>query len=134
LKAKLHLLAVLGVFTAVAAPARANGVPEPSFAEKVGRSDLVLIGTVTQANRVPALMHGGYATLTVLTILKGEAGEQVNISTYSPVAELDPQCCDVGATYLMFLRRLPDGQYVSVRGRHGMTRVGGSSTGTGVVR
>lgn len=127
MKRKLHLLALAGVLAA--SPVQANGLREPTFAEKMALADLVLVGTVMRADG-PAVAGFGLAdtaTLTVLNTMKGAAMDTITVSTSSTVAELNPQCCEVGATYLMFLRRTPDGRYISVRGIYGMVRIGGST-------
>jgi hypothetical protein len=122
-----YLLAALCALGA-AMPSHANFVVEPTFAEKLARADLVVIGTVTSAE--PAR-----ATLDVLRTLKGEAGGAITVSTYSRIAELDPQCCVVGATYVMFLRRSPqNGEMHSVRGAYGMVRIGGPPNRIEVIR
>ena len=41
------------------------------------------------------------------------------------IAEEDPQCCQVGAAYVMFLQRVRnEPALVSVNGRFGMIRIG----------
>ncbi|HYI63724.1 MAG TPA: hypothetical protein VEW71_02445 [Allosphingosinicella sp.] len=118
MKKILHLLAAICALGA-AMPGSANVLIEPSFAAKMARADLVVIGMVTAA-------PPGGATLDVLHTLKGRAGAVITVSTYSRARELDPQCCEVGATYLMFLhRRAQDRMPRSVLGRYGMIRVGG---------
>jgi hypothetical protein len=127
MKRKLHLLALAGALAA--SPVHANGVREPTFAEKMALADMVLVGTVIRADG-PAVQGFGLAdtaTLTVLDMIKGEAMDMITVATSSTVAELNPRCCEVGATYLMFLRRTPDGRYISVRGIYGMVRIGGST-------
>jgi hypothetical protein len=110
----------------IAAPLSANAVIEPTFEEKMELSELVVIGTIATVDRGGRNGSNSTATLSVLTTLKGKAEKTIVVRTYHPVEELDPRCCQVGATYLMFLRRLvQDGQLVSVRGVYGMVRVGG---------
>jgi hypothetical protein len=59
----LALLCLLGV-----GPASANLVVEPSFAQKMERADLVLIGTVTAVDRGG---RGGRGSSAVLRSCKG---------------------------------------------------------------
>jgi hypothetical protein len=125
MKMKLNLLAMAGALAAAVTPAQGNGLREPTLAEKMARSELVVIGTVNRTSGRPGLGSDGMATLTVLTTLKGEASEVIIVSTSSTVAELDPRCCEVGATYLMFLRAGSGGRYQSVSGGYGIVRVGG---------
>jgi hypothetical protein len=84
-----------------AEPASANFVPEPTFAVKMERATLVVIGTVTAIDR------GGNVTLSVLQRLKGQSADIITVGTYSRIPEMRPDCCDVGATYLMFLAPVP---------------------------
>ena len=124
----------VGILSAVSliAPARANFVVEPSFEQIMDQSQLVVIGTVTAIDgRRNAV--GSTARVSIRRTLKGESGNTIVVSTYSRIAELDPQCCDVGATYMMFLRRLPNGQFGSVLGVYGMRRIAGPLTRIEVV-
>ena len=118
------LLAAL-CLTGTATPAGANFILEPTFEQKMRAAELVVIGTVTATDRGGRDGFGSTATLTVWTTLKGEAGDTLVVNTHSRIEELDPRCCEVGATYMMFLDALPDGGLVSVRGRYGMVRIGG---------
>lgn len=123
---KSHLLAALYALS-VAAPASANLWIEPTFEQKVALAELVVIGTVTAIHRGSGRRGvGSTATLSVLRILKGDNRNMITVSTYHPVDELNPRCCEVGAAYLMFLHTSPrDGQLESIRGLYGMVRVGG---------
>lgn len=125
----LALLAVL----ATARPLQANLVTEPTFTQLMTDAQLVFIGTVASSDYDRRRRSGSTATLSVIHVLKGEATGPVTVSTYSNISELNPRCCEVGATYLMFLRpSVRDGQLVSVWGQFGMIRVGGPS-GRGIV-
>ena len=109
-----------------AAPAAANFVIEPTFEQKIAESELVVIGTVTAIDRGGNRGLGSTASLTVLRTLKGNRRDILVVRTYHPVDELNPRCCEVGATYLMFLRAWGrDGQFESIRGIYGMVRIGG---------
>lgn len=109
-----------------AAPAAANFVIEPTFEQKMAESELVVIGTVTAIDRGGQRGSGSTATLTALRTLKGASRNILVVRTYHPVDELNPRCCEVGATYLMFLRAWGrDGQFESIRGIYGMVRIGG---------
>jgi hypothetical protein len=115
------LLCLLGV-----GPASANLVVEPSFAQKMERADLVLIGTVTAVDRGGRGRRGSSAVLTVLQRLKGESPDTLTVWTDSPTEERNPRCCEVGATYMMFLfGPAQDGRLSSDWGPYGMIRIGG---------
>jgi hypothetical protein len=131
---KLIPLALLA-FLSFAEPIRANLVVEPTYREKMGQSELVVIGTVNAVKPGGPNGSGSTAELSVLQILKGKASKTIIVGTYHPVAELNPRCCEVGATYLMFLRRsVGNGQLVSIRGVFGMVRVGGPPSHYEVIR
>jgi hypothetical protein len=115
------LLAVL----TLASPAASSILVELSFREKMDAADVVIVGTVTSA--IPGHPDEFDATATVLTLatLKGTPAAQHIVFTQSRIAEDQLQCCEVGASYVMFLRHVPDrAELASVNGRHGMVRIG----------
>ena len=121
---KSPILAAACLF--LAGPADANFVTEPTFREKMEGSSLVVIGTVTAVDRGRGRDHwGSTATLALQQRLKGESPDTITVETWSRIAELDPRCCEVDATYLMFLIASPNGQLFSFRGLYGMVRIGG---------
>ena len=114
-------LSLLGL----AAPAAANVFVELSFARKMAESELVIVGTVTSTTPSRPGRFDGTATVRTLATLKGTPQQEVVVRRQSNIAEADPNCCQVGATYAMFLRRAPNGSgLVSVNGRFGMIRLG----------
>lgn len=114
---------------AAAQPARANILVEPTFQEKWEWSQLIVIGTVTAVNRSGPRDAGSTATVSVRNVLKGRAGQSVIVATWHPSAELNPHCCSLGTTYLMFLRGPGnDGVFSSVLGVYGMVNIGGPGT------
>jgi hypothetical protein len=118
--------AVLAAALAIlAGEAKANFVAAPTFQENMALAQLVVIGTVTAIDRGGPRGSGSTATLSVLQRLKGESPDAITVGTYNRVDELDPRCCEVGATYLMFLRpSATDGGLVSTWGSYGMIRIG----------
>jgi hypothetical protein len=126
---KLRFLLLAALCALSAGPASANFVVEPSYAEKMAIADLVVIGTVTAVDRGDAHGIGSSATLSVLQRLKGESAGTLMVATDSPIiAEMNPRCCEAGATYVMFLR-VGHGRPQSVWGRYGMVRIGGPGSG-----
>ena len=121
MKPLVFLLAAL--LACISAPATANVVTPPTFEQLMAESNLVIIGTVTGVNRGDRDGYGATATLSVQRALKGEQVGALTVSTYSRIAEMNPRCCIVGATYLMFLRSW-EGQFVSVWGLYGMVQIG----------
>ena len=60
-------------------------------------------------------------------MLKGRPEPEFVVRTQSRIAELGVQqaCCELGATYMLFLGRTTDGfTYSSVNGRYGLIRIG----------
>jgi hypothetical protein len=102
----------------------ANIIVQPTFEEKMAQAELVVIGTVTARQREDLR---GSVTIRVLRSLKGEAGETLTVATSHGVPEMDPPCCVVGATYLMFLARARNGgRLIAVGGPGGIVMVGGA--------
>jgi hypothetical protein len=113
------------VFLGLASSVFANILVEMSFEEKMKASDVVLVGTVTGATPGRDEEYDATATVTTLVTLKGTPQAQHVVLTQSRISEDNPQCCQVGATYVMFLGRSADGSGLrSVNGRHGMIRIG----------
>jgi hypothetical protein len=110
---------------ALAIPASANVLVEMSFREKMTASDSVIVGTVTSTLRSHPGEYDSSATVSVLATLKGEPRSKLVVLTSERIPEESPQCCAVGATYVMFLMKTPDGTKLrSVNGRFGMIRIG----------
>jgi len=117
------LLAGIALAGIAAGPATANITVELSFERKLAESEIVIVGTVTAAAQ-------GTATVRVLNALKGAPGQEVIVSTTSRIAEDNPNCCVMGSTYVMFLRRGRDPVlYHSVNAFYGMVEIG-SAQGT----
>lgn len=112
-------------------PAHANGQRRPAFQELMDDSTLVVIGRVTTVQ--PGLAGGsGWATVAVVQALKGEWRPMVSVQTAGMIMELNPRCCEEGATYIMFLHPAPSmGEgFMSVRGAYGIVWLGAGSPGT----
>jgi hypothetical protein len=112
------------IFLSIPFAASATQLPEATFREKMADSDLVVIATVTSVKRGDEHGVGSSAKLAVVETLKGNKQASIEVSTYIDISEMDPHCCDQGATYLMFLNRAPNGKFYSHWGRNGMVRVG----------
>jgi hypothetical protein len=114
---------------AAAQPAAANITIEPTFQEKWDQSQLIVIGTVTALDPGGLRGDGSTATVSVRNVLKGQAGQSIIVATSSRIEELNPRCCSLGSTYILFLRGPGnDGVFVSVRGAFGMVNIGGPGT------
>jgi hypothetical protein len=97
---------------------------EQSLEQKVADAALVVIGTVSATSSGPS-KNGSHdsASLTIEQTLKGKSPTIISVATESSFSEADPNCCEAGARYLMFLRGTPGGPYHSVNGRFGIYRI-----------
>ncbi len=89
-----------------------------------------MIGTVTAMDRDWSRTGRNgpraTATLSVHHVVKGESGQSLTVGLYHPVAELNPRCCEVGVTYMMFLRpSASDGQPIPVWTDYALVRIAG---------
>jgi hypothetical protein len=84
----------------------ANQVTELSLEQKARRSDLVVIGRVEStrpgSNRERAFE---YARVHVDRVLKGKPPDHLDVLSKGSIAELDPDCCEIGKVYLFFLMK-----------------------------
>jgi len=115
----------LPIALALAAPARASILVELSFAAKMEAADLVIVGTVTAATPGHPDRYDATVTVTTLATLKGAPEARHIVFAQSRIAEDALRCCEIGATYVMFLRHVPGGaELASVNGRYGIIRIG----------
>jgi len=122
----VQLLAVSAVL-ASSAPALANFIPEMTFEQKLSQADVAVVAKA-EALHGKQGENGSSATLLVLRTLKGNPSAKIEVWTFSDIAELNPRCCEVGATYMMFLERTPKGPFASVQGYYGIVRIGAPRT------
>lgn len=101
-------------------PASANQYREISLGAKVANSDMVIIGQVVSTSISDCLSLFSCATVKINTQLKGNEVSTVKVLFHGPIAEEDPICCKVGATYVFFLKHARGGYYVSVNGPYGI--------------
>ena len=106
-----------------AVPATANFIPEMTFEQKKSEADIVIFGKAGAAHGKPG-ENRSYATVKVIKALKGRPPAKIEVWTFSSWSEMDPNCCEVGATYLMFLHKTESGRFRSIQGQYGMVRVG----------
>jgi hypothetical protein len=119
-----ELWLALGSLT-LGAPARANFLVEHSFQAKMAEADLVIVGIVTAMHPGHPRQGDATAAVRIIAMLKGDPQSEIVVRTRSIIVEEDPQCCQDGATYVMFLQRVRnESALVSVNGRFGMIRIG----------
>ncbi|WP_201315230.1 hypothetical protein [Dyella sp. EPa41] len=109
-------IAALSTFViGLAGPAHANHVREMSLEEKVRDSDIVMIARV-ETTLEKCTRNASCATVHVLTQLKGELPPSMKVLYNGDIAEDNPSCCNVGETYLFFLKGVGENLYRSVNG------------------
>jgi hypothetical protein len=84
--------------------------------DMVHESDIIIVGHVTGLHQSES-SRDMYASIKAVYGIKGF--RDVNLIYRTGIRELDPDCCEVGKTYLLFLRRQPNGFFVTVGGRQG---------------
>ena len=89
--------------------------------EKVWSSDIVVIATADAVHRDET--DNGvvrFANLQVIRVLKGkEELSTFEFVTHGSISESNPNCCEVGARYLIFAQKRRDGFYESTNGVYG---------------
>ena len=96
----------------------ANVAVEHPLRERLDEADVVVVATAVSISKVDG--YNAWATLGVDFILKGHPGPTIRLRLDSPIAEFSPDCCVVGARYLLLLTLVKDGTYVSVSGPNGV--------------
>ncbi len=84
--------------------------------QMVAESDLIMIGRVESLSVAPPY-GDGIAQIRGVAAVKGLA--DVTLVYRTGMTELNPDCCEIGKSYLFFLRRQPGGEYFTVGGRQG---------------
>lgn len=117
-------MATLCLALLVPVAAFANQFREVDLASKVEQSDLVLILKVVDVGSGGCIEMYSCARVDVKKTLKGAPGKDMQILFDGPSSEAHPRCCNVGTTYLAFLRKtLRPGIYESVNGPFGIYAV-----------
>ncbi|WP_413624406.1 hypothetical protein [Luteibacter sp. Lutesp34] len=100
-----------------------NQQHEMTLSEKVESSDLVLMASIVAVGDGECLAMHRCARLNVATMLKGKAPVDMAVLFDGPIAEENPLCCEVGQTYLLFLKRTKGAYFQSTNGPFGIYRV-----------
>ena len=114
---RLFSAAMLAAGLCATSPVLANAIQNPSLEDHVAQSDLVVVGQVQALQSLPNGER--YAQVAVRTLLKGVAPSDIDVWTSTRIAEADPRCCTVGASYVFFLTHGSDEKYTVVAGYHG---------------
>ena len=100
--------------------ASANQYKEATLGQKVANSDEVIIGQVASTSQTDCLPSFSCATVNNVKRLKGGEVPQVVVLFDGPIAEQNPICCKVGATYIFFLKHVKAAYYESANGPYGI--------------
>lgn len=123
MRGNLICIAILSIL-APQSSAIANVLVEHSFQQKMAESDVVIVGTVLAINPSNGNRLEETATVRAVAVLKGSPPHELFVRTQARIAEERPHCCEIGATYTMFLWRTSEGNFASVNGRYGLVRIG----------
>jgi hypothetical protein len=97
----------------------AFNITELSFEQKAKQADLIIIaeavGPEIAKNSVVSVMQ-----LRPISVLKGKPPQKVMFLTRTGIAELSPNCCEIGETYFFMLKKTRSGEFVSVNARFGV--------------
>jgi len=114
-------MAVLVFFMPI--EAMCNSYKEVSLDRKVEISELVVIAKVVSVSSVACGEKVSCAVVHVSDVLKGRAPPEIVVIFEGPIAELNPPCCEIGSTYLFFLRGDGRGHFESVNGPYGVYEI-----------
>lgn len=116
----LYVLALAIAAGLPSIPASANDYPEITLGKKVANSDVVVIGQVTSTSQTDCLKMYNCATIKIADQLKGVKPSKILVLFNGPIAEENPICCKVGATYLFFLKHIKGPYFDTVNGPFGI--------------
>jgi hypothetical protein len=116
-KVRAALVLAIGLSSAAAS---ANQYKEATLGQKVANSDEVIIGQVTSTSQTDCLPSFSCATVNIVKQLKGSGASKVVVLFDGPIAEQNPICCKVGATYVFFLKHVKAIYYESANGPYGI--------------
>lgn len=106
------------------APAAGNQVRQPSTQELVERSDLIAVVKAIGCRSDDADLHAReVCDVETTTVLKGDAAPSVELITVGQFIELDVDCCERGASYLVFAVHGTGSKYGSTHGQYGVYRI-----------
>jgi hypothetical protein len=99
----------------------ANEVREFSLEKKAHLSDVVVIGhVVSKSQESVADLRLEFSRIEVDKALKGTPPDRIDVLSNGSIAEMNPDCCEVGKAYLFFLVKRKDNRFESVNGRFGI--------------
>jgi hypothetical protein len=105
----------------LAAQCRASVSEKKSYEEMSSTSDIVALASVEAIDK-NCDPHFRCAKLKFQAVLKGKADKPVRVIFDTWVAEDNPDCCEVGDSYLFYLKHFKGDLYASANGSYGVYR------------
>ena len=94
------------------------------FACRASISSDILVGEVMHVSEGTCEFDSRCATVRVLSTAKGTHSPEIRILFAGPISELNPVCCEAGATYLFYLTKVDGSElYESSDGVYGIYRL-----------
>lgn len=115
-----HLRFILAGWLSMVPLAYAGNLQKLSLEDRVSKSELVIIGKVSQIIRNTDGFGSDIALIKPENVLKGQAVQYIRFAFNGSIAESHSECCVIGGRYLLFMGRNKNGDYYSVNGRHGV--------------
>jgi hypothetical protein len=126
---RLAHLAAIGFVLAVSS-AQAFATPDIEPREQFQTADMVVIGVATSDPRKTHRVRwqgndAEYVSMKIATevLLKGFPAKTFDFEVSGPISETNPQCCDVGGKYLLFLHAVGNNYYQALYGPKSVFRL-----------
>ena len=119
----IRSLAIVLYFLWAGSAASAYGSEGLPLDAKARQSDLVIVGRVVRLHVRSSRSVGievRTADVVVKATLKGASQETIEVLYRSPIDEYAPDCCEVGKSYVFFLKKMPNGQFESSDSSYGI--------------
>ena len=102
----------------------AYSAEEFSLERKVQLSDAVVIGrVVSEPRKLDTNSAFEYNTIHTEITLKGTVPKSFDFINKTGIPEDEPDCCEVGKVYLLFLRNLRNNKYEFINGMFGAYKI-----------
>lgn len=121
----IRCFALVAICVVACTDASAFRLIDATMSEKFAESDVVLVGrAISLPHKVLVRDRGSHAVDFVTEVaMKGTATPKFKLLISGGFHEMAIQCCAPGQLYLLYLRRVDEGLFVSVRGHFGVYRL-----------
>lgn len=106
---------LLGMLIAAPSASAYEWRPTPPL-ERMEKADLVIVGRPLQSRPIDGT---DFIDFRIELVLKGESSRDIRFRVVEEIAEANFRCCEA-PQYLLFLRKLPHGEYSTSDGRYGV--------------